>query len=215
MAAISPKQTNLKQTATMRLLELPRDILLYLTDFFDDCEASPLLTVSSQFHDLFARAVWRIVDAKTLELNPVVRSAALARYGDLVRFVTVRKNGDAFLLYPLNWHLKLPHVVGFCFIINNKLSAEFKRRIFVGIRSLVNLRRLFAYIQETGATEHSETWCGQLSSYGYDSAVSGSVPYVGITSAKPCTINWTQCKNLRVSAEWPECVICECGAGQS
>ncbi|KAI8868043.1 hypothetical protein GQ42DRAFT_171227 [Ramicandelaber brevisporus] len=131
----------------MNLLDLPRDILLYLTDFFDDCEAFPLLTISSQFHDLFARAVWLILGPKTLELDPITRSAALARYGHLVRYVSIRKDGDAFLLYPLNWHLKLPHVVGFCFTINNKFSAEFRRRIFVGIRSLVHLGRLTAFFE--------------------------------------------------------------------
>ncbi|KAI8867162.1 hypothetical protein GQ42DRAFT_158148 [Ramicandelaber brevisporus] len=131
----------------MNLLDLPRDILLYLTDFFKDSEAFPLLTISSQFHDLFARAAWRIVDAKTLELDPVTRSAAFARYGHLVRFVTVRKHTGIPLLYPPNWHLKLPHVVRFCFIINHKLSAEFKRRIFVGIRSLVHLHRVMAYFE--------------------------------------------------------------------
>ncbi|KAI8872186.1 hypothetical protein GQ42DRAFT_161484 [Ramicandelaber brevisporus] len=135
----------------MNLLNLPRDILLYLTDFFKYNEAFPLLAVSSQFHDLFARAVWRIVDAKSFKLDPVTRSAAIARYGHLVRLV---KHSKVPLLFPLNWHLKLPHVVRLGFIINNKLGTEFKRRIFVGIRSLVNLRLLTTYfeIEETPYT---------------------------------------------------------------
>ncbi|KAI8874045.1 hypothetical protein GQ42DRAFT_176011 [Ramicandelaber brevisporus] len=131
----------------MRLLDLPRDILLYLTDFFEYFEAVPLLTISSQFHDLFARAVWHVVSSKTFKLDPVTRSAALARYGHLVRLVTLPTNSTVPLLYPPNWHLKLPHVVGFIFVIDNRLSTEFKRRIFVGIRSLVHLHYLIAHFE--------------------------------------------------------------------
>ncbi|KAI8872042.1 hypothetical protein GQ42DRAFT_153951 [Ramicandelaber brevisporus] len=131
----------------MRLLNLPRDILLYLTDFFTECEAFPLLVVSSQFHDLFARAVWHVFRIKIFELDPVTRSAALARYGHLARLIIVRKHTGIPLMYPPNWHLKLPHVVGFCFAIDNRLGAEFRRRIFVGIRSLINLHRLIAHFE--------------------------------------------------------------------
>ncbi|KAI8870879.1 hypothetical protein GQ42DRAFT_10653 [Ramicandelaber brevisporus] len=131
----------------MNLLDLPRDILLYLTDFFECFEAFPSLAVSSQFHDLFARSVWRMLGPKAYKLDPITRSAAFARYGHLVRLVMLPMNIRIPLLYPLNWHLKLPHVVGFCFTINNKLGAEFRRRIFVGIRSLVNLHRLTAFFE--------------------------------------------------------------------
>ncbi|KAI8874081.1 hypothetical protein GQ42DRAFT_176034 [Ramicandelaber brevisporus] len=129
----------------MNLLNLPRDILLYLTDFFDFYEALPSLFVSSQFHDLFSRAVWRVFGAKVFELNLVTRSAAFARYGHLARLVTLPVHSSSPLLYPPNWHLKLPNVVAFCFGIGIKHSTESKSRIFVGIRSLVNLRRLTAY----------------------------------------------------------------------
>ncbi|KAI8867091.1 hypothetical protein GQ42DRAFT_165037 [Ramicandelaber brevisporus] len=71
--------------AHFRLFELPYDLIEYVSLFFDTDEARKLLTVSGAFHDLFARRVWWKLDSRVFTLSEPARSAAIARYGRLVR----------------------------------------------------------------------------------------------------------------------------------
>src|SRR5437016_5005703 len=69
----------------LRLFDLPLDLLELLTLYFKSKEAVGVLTVSSNFHDVFARSVWHTITRRTIDVAEPTRSSAFARYGHLVR----------------------------------------------------------------------------------------------------------------------------------
>ncbi|KAI8871419.1 hypothetical protein GQ42DRAFT_2548 [Ramicandelaber brevisporus] len=70
-----------------RLFDLPGELVEYISFFFDASEAHELLTVSTAFHNLFARRLWWELDLRVFCLSEPTRSTAIARYGKLVRSV--------------------------------------------------------------------------------------------------------------------------------
>ncbi|KAI8871978.1 hypothetical protein GQ42DRAFT_86698 [Ramicandelaber brevisporus] len=72
-----------------RLLDLPFDLREYITQFIDRRTAARLLTVSSGFHELFARSVWRCINQRVFSssASKTIRTSAFFRYGRLVRRV--------------------------------------------------------------------------------------------------------------------------------
>ncbi|KAI8871479.1 hypothetical protein GQ42DRAFT_1236, partial [Ramicandelaber brevisporus] len=94
-----------------RLPDLPFDLLLYLTDFFAREEAVCIITVSTGFHDIFARSIWRhiVLNNSAIDVHPARNctferytfepsASSWSRYGHLVQSVLVlRANDDAIL----------------------------------------------------------------------------------------------------------------------
>ncbi|KAI8866028.1 hypothetical protein GQ42DRAFT_159109 [Ramicandelaber brevisporus] len=72
-----------------RLLDLPADLLEYLALYFDGKEGVRVLTVSSAFHDVFARSVWSVLSQAAIDVAEPTRSDAYARYGRLVRKIDI------------------------------------------------------------------------------------------------------------------------------
>ncbi|KAI8867858.1 hypothetical protein GQ42DRAFT_50010 [Ramicandelaber brevisporus] len=70
-----------------RLLHLPGELVEYISLFFKVREAHKPLTVSSEFHALFAKRVWWQLDSRVFTLPEPTRSAAIQRYSKLVRYI--------------------------------------------------------------------------------------------------------------------------------
>ncbi|KAI8865892.1 hypothetical protein GQ42DRAFT_165831 [Ramicandelaber brevisporus] len=66
---------------------LPYDAAELVSFFFDSDEAHKPLIVSTAFHNLFARRVWWKLDSRVFTLSEPTRSMAIARYGNLVRYI--------------------------------------------------------------------------------------------------------------------------------
>ncbi|KAI8870974.1 hypothetical protein GQ42DRAFT_9516 [Ramicandelaber brevisporus] len=74
--------------AYFRLFDLPGELVEDISFFFfHRCQAHKLLTVSRAFHDLFSRRVWWELKRRMYTLSEPTRSIALARYGNLVRYI--------------------------------------------------------------------------------------------------------------------------------
>ncbi|KAI8871977.1 hypothetical protein GQ42DRAFT_154016 [Ramicandelaber brevisporus] len=128
-----------------RLLDLPFDLREYITQFIDRRTATRLLTVSSGFHELFVRSVWRCIKKGIFKsrVSDEIRTSALARYGRLVRRVQFRG-----FLYGLDCSIDLsqllPNVTVYEFEVRNYSDASKKQALhlikavsgFHGLRSL-------------------------------------------------------------------------------
>ncbi|KAI8868029.1 hypothetical protein GQ42DRAFT_164416 [Ramicandelaber brevisporus] len=79
-----PEQPSRRPRVDGRLFVLPYDLLEEIATYFSHQEAAPLLTVNSQFHDAFARAVWRRLDLDDDRVDRISASA-WETYGHLVR----------------------------------------------------------------------------------------------------------------------------------
>ncbi|KAI8873536.1 hypothetical protein GQ42DRAFT_160497 [Ramicandelaber brevisporus] len=83
-----------------RLFDLPGDLVEDISFlFFNIHEVHELLTVSSGFHDLFARRLWWKLDSRVFTLSEPKRTMAFERYGKLVRFIDLDP-GTCFAIKP-------------------------------------------------------------------------------------------------------------------
>ncbi|KAI8867341.1 hypothetical protein GQ42DRAFT_180723 [Ramicandelaber brevisporus] len=67
------------------LLDLPQDLLEELTLYFRTSQAAKVITVSSKFHDVFARRIWRYLTTAVCAKCMLIPASAWQRYGHLVR----------------------------------------------------------------------------------------------------------------------------------
>ncbi|KAI8869477.1 hypothetical protein GQ42DRAFT_169833 [Ramicandelaber brevisporus] len=124
-----------------RLLDLPLDLLELLTLYFEENEAVKLLTVSSNFHEIFARSVWHLISRRTIDVAEPTRSSAYAHYGHLVRSI------DLFLELCLdfdlhNWAQLFPNTTSMAFDILPKMKDGGKQMFMDAIADLHGLRSL-------------------------------------------------------------------------
>ncbi|KAI8868642.1 hypothetical protein GQ42DRAFT_38420 [Ramicandelaber brevisporus] len=124
-----------------RLFDLPLDLLEFLTLYFEGKEAVKLLTVSSDFHDIFARSVWRTIGYGTIRVAEPTRSRAFARYGHLVRSI------DLFCKLHLdfdshNWAQLFPNATSMRFDILPDMKDCDKQAFMDAIAGLHGLRSL-------------------------------------------------------------------------
>ncbi|KAI8867058.1 hypothetical protein GQ42DRAFT_180919 [Ramicandelaber brevisporus] len=108
-------QSDQLSTTSGRLFVLPYDLLEEIATYLSRQEAALLLTVNSQFHSVFARAVWR-----ELYLNDKlafrIPASAWQTYGHLVRFATVE-------YYGLRGHFemaRLPNLIELTLYLRNR-----------------------------------------------------------------------------------------------
>ncbi|KAI8871756.1 hypothetical protein GQ42DRAFT_161823 [Ramicandelaber brevisporus] len=83
-----PEQPSRRPRVDGRLFVLPYDLLEEIATYFSRQEAALLLTVNSQFHDAFARAIWHRLYLNDDRVDRISASA-WETYGHLVRFATV------------------------------------------------------------------------------------------------------------------------------
>ncbi|KAI8867589.1 hypothetical protein GQ42DRAFT_157787 [Ramicandelaber brevisporus] len=139
------KNDNNSNNIWPQLLALPTELLEYLTLYFDSHEGYLLLTVSSSFHILFARSVWRVITRKTAAMPEPTRSAAYARYGRLVRKVDLYVQLHEPIELP-NWLALFPNTVKFGFDIREWMGSDQKQLIFDAISGLHGLRAVEVFI---------------------------------------------------------------------
>ncbi|KAI8873148.1 hypothetical protein GQ42DRAFT_176677 [Ramicandelaber brevisporus] len=114
-----------------RLLDLPADLLEYLTLYFDGQEGVRVLTVSSAFHDVFAHSAMGIAEP--------TRSDAYARYGRLVRKIDLERClYKAFNLH--NWLELFPNTTVLRMDIREHMNTEQRQLSFDAISGLHGLR---------------------------------------------------------------------------
>ncbi|KAI8866614.1 hypothetical protein GQ42DRAFT_165378 [Ramicandelaber brevisporus] len=124
-----------------RLFDLPLDLLELLTLYFNDNQAVKLLTVSSNFHEIFARSVWHTITRETVGVAEPIRSSAFARYGHLVRSIQVYNNFDIELgLY--NWAQLFPNTTSMTFDIIYDMEEDAMQTFLDSIANLHGLRSL-------------------------------------------------------------------------
>ncbi|KAI8868269.1 hypothetical protein GQ42DRAFT_180103 [Ramicandelaber brevisporus] len=124
-----------------RLLDLPADLLEYLALYFDGKEGVRVLTVSSAFHDVFARSVWRVLSQAAIDVAEPTRSDAYARYGRLVRKIDILVSPyEALDLH--NWLELFPNTTVFRMDIHRRMSVEQKQLTFDAISGLHGLREI-------------------------------------------------------------------------
>ncbi|KAI8872465.1 hypothetical protein GQ42DRAFT_161309 [Ramicandelaber brevisporus] len=123
-----------------RLFDLPLDLLELLTLYFEEKEAVKLLTVSSNFHEIFARSVWRTITINTVCVAEPVRSSAYARYGHLVRSIDLAYNESEF--DPHDWAQLFPNTTSMAFDIPIWMEDDDKQMFMDAIASLHGLRSL-------------------------------------------------------------------------
>ncbi|KAI8872686.1 hypothetical protein GQ42DRAFT_62885 [Ramicandelaber brevisporus] len=124
-----------------RLLSLPADLLEYLALYFDGKEGVRVLTVSSAFHDVFARSVWRVLRRKAIDVAEPTRPDAYARYGRLVRKIDLA--GYFYRAFDLhNWLELFPNTTVFGMDIYGRMSAEQKQLIFDAVSGFHGLREI-------------------------------------------------------------------------
>ncbi|KAI8867726.1 hypothetical protein GQ42DRAFT_164598 [Ramicandelaber brevisporus] len=83
-----PEQPSQRPRIDGRLFVLPYDLLEEIATYFSPQEAALLLTVNSQFHDAFARAIWHRLYLNDDRVDRISASA-WETYGHLVRIATV------------------------------------------------------------------------------------------------------------------------------
>ncbi|KAI8871913.1 hypothetical protein GQ42DRAFT_161695 [Ramicandelaber brevisporus] len=128
-----------------RLLDLPADLLEYLALYFDGQEGVRVLTVSSAFHAVFARSVWRVLYRKAVDVAEPTRSEAYARYGRLVRKIDLA--GCLYAALDLhNWLELFPNTTVFGTSIHEDMSAKQKQLTFDSISGFHGLRVFELYI---------------------------------------------------------------------
>ncbi|KAI8873844.1 hypothetical protein GQ42DRAFT_176154 [Ramicandelaber brevisporus] len=129
------------------LFGLPLELLEYLTLFFKHAEALPLLVVSSSFHDLFSRSVWHTVARPTLLFDESNRIAAFARYGHLVRKVSVTqayfKSNQLF-----DWVELFPNTTGLAFQLDRGTINSQKQLHLDAITKLHGLHSVKVYVNQ-------------------------------------------------------------------
>ncbi|KAI8872468.1 hypothetical protein GQ42DRAFT_153618 [Ramicandelaber brevisporus] len=123
-----------------RLFDLPLDLLELLTLYFEEKEAVKLLTVSSNFHEIFARSVWHTITINTIRVAEPVRSSAYARYGHLVRSIDLIHNESEF--DPHNWAQLFPNTTSMAFDIIPVMKYGDKQSFMDAIAGLHGLRSL-------------------------------------------------------------------------
>ncbi|KAI8873431.1 hypothetical protein GQ42DRAFT_31159 [Ramicandelaber brevisporus] len=123
-----------------RLFDLPLDLLELLTLYFEGSEAVKVLTVSSNFHDIFARSVWRIIGRRVIDVAEPIRSSAYARYGHLVRSIDLLDNLD-LEFDSHNWVQLFPNTTSMAFDVLYEMD-DVKQAFMDAIVSLHGLRSL-------------------------------------------------------------------------
>ncbi|KAI8871472.1 hypothetical protein GQ42DRAFT_177845 [Ramicandelaber brevisporus] len=124
-----------------RLFGLPLDLLELLTLYFEGKEAVKLLTVSSNFHEIFARSVWHTITVNTIRVPEPTRSSVFARYGHLVRSINLfNKLNSEFHLH--NWAQLFPNTTSMVFEITPRMEDGDKQMLMDTIASLHGLRSL-------------------------------------------------------------------------
>ncbi|KAI8873869.1 hypothetical protein GQ42DRAFT_176171 [Ramicandelaber brevisporus] len=124
-----------------RLFDLPLDLLELLTLYFEENEAVKVLTVSSNFHEIFARSVWHTITRETIGVAEPTRSSAFARYGHLVRSIQLYNKFDIELdLY--NWAQLFPNVTSMVFDILYDMKEDVVQTFVDAIADLHGLRSL-------------------------------------------------------------------------
>ncbi|KAI8867204.1 hypothetical protein GQ42DRAFT_60077 [Ramicandelaber brevisporus] len=130
-----------------RVVDLGQDLLEYLTLYFDSKESHPLLFVSTIFHDVFARSVWRVINRRTIDMAEPTRSAAFARYGRLVRSINLRM--QIYHLYETHdWSELFPNTTKLIFNVDEWLDKECKDSFFDAITTLHGLRSVDILIED-------------------------------------------------------------------
>ncbi|KAI8866619.1 hypothetical protein GQ42DRAFT_165375 [Ramicandelaber brevisporus] len=128
-----------------RLLDLPADLLECLALYFDGKEGVRVLTVSSAFHDVFARSVWRVLCRKAIDVAEPTRSNAYTRYGRLVRKIDLL--GCLYKGFDLhNWLELFPNTIVFGTDIQEDMSVKQKQLTFDTISGLHGLRVVELYL---------------------------------------------------------------------
>ncbi|KAI8870453.1 hypothetical protein GQ42DRAFT_15613 [Ramicandelaber brevisporus] len=127
-----------------RLRDLPFDLRECVSQFVDRRTAARLLTLSSGFHELFARSVWRCINQRVFDSNVSneTRTSALTRYGRFVRCVDIRLPLDG-LDHSIDLSQLLPNVTVYKFDVG-KLGSSKEHTLhliqavsgFHGLRSL-------------------------------------------------------------------------------
>ncbi|KAI8872460.1 hypothetical protein GQ42DRAFT_161299 [Ramicandelaber brevisporus] len=124
-----------------RLFDLPLDLLELLTVYFEGKEAVKLLTVSSNFHEIFARSVWHTISLNTIRIAEPTRSSAYARYGHLVRSIDLYYKLD-LEFESHNWAQLFPNTTTMSFDIISEMNDGDKQTFMDAIAGLHGLRSL-------------------------------------------------------------------------
>ncbi|KAI8866317.1 hypothetical protein GQ42DRAFT_165582 [Ramicandelaber brevisporus] len=124
-----------------RLFDLPLDLLELLTLYFEGKETVKLFTVSSNFHDIFARSVWHTITRAAINVAEPTRSGAYARYGHLVRSINLF-NELHLDLDSHNWAQLFPNTTSLAFDILYDMEDDDKQTFMDAIASLHGLRSL-------------------------------------------------------------------------
>ncbi|KAI8869194.1 hypothetical protein GQ42DRAFT_163595 [Ramicandelaber brevisporus] len=127
-----------------RLLDLPFDLREYISQFVDRKTAARLLTLSSGFHELLARSVWRCIDKNVFNSNVSneTRTSAFARYGRLVRRVDIQRPLDE-LDHSIDLSQQLPNVTVYKLDVGNDGSSnEQALHLIKAVSGLHGLRSL-------------------------------------------------------------------------
>ncbi|KAI8874457.1 hypothetical protein GQ42DRAFT_159796 [Ramicandelaber brevisporus] len=125
-----------------RLFVLPYDLLEEIAMYFPCRKAASLLTVNSQFHGAFARAVWRSLYLND-KLAKRIPASAWKTYGHLVRFATVILREKHYRLGVI----QMPNVIDLTLYLTYR-----SYNIFEGVE-LNNLRRLHLNLPWYGWTK--------------------------------------------------------------
>ncbi|KAI8872466.1 hypothetical protein GQ42DRAFT_153617 [Ramicandelaber brevisporus] len=120
--------------------ENTRDLLELLTLYLKASEAVKLLTVSSNFHEIFARSVWHTITINAIRVAEPVRSSAYARYGHLVRSIDLAYNESEF--DPHNWAQLFPNTTSMRFDIIPVMKYVDKQTFMDAVAGLHGLRSL-------------------------------------------------------------------------
>ncbi|KAI8874007.1 hypothetical protein GQ42DRAFT_160116, partial [Ramicandelaber brevisporus] len=125
----------------LRLFDLPFDLLELLTLYFRNYEAVEILTISSNFHKIFARSVWHTITRETIDVAEPIRSSAYARYGNLV--CSIRLIHKCHLQFdPHNWAQLFPNTTQLAFDIPHWMEDDVKQEFMDAVADLHGLRSL-------------------------------------------------------------------------
>ncbi|KAI8871251.1 hypothetical protein GQ42DRAFT_162141, partial [Ramicandelaber brevisporus] len=144
-----------------RLLDLPADLLECLALYFEGKEGVRVLTVSSAFHDMFARSVWRVLNRKAIDVAEPTRSDAYARYGRLVRKIDLV--WSFYELFDLhNWLELFPNTTIFGASIHEEMSVGQKQLTFDAISGFHGLRAVELHMGSNQSPFDLETLAASL-----------------------------------------------------
>ncbi|KAI8869489.1 hypothetical protein GQ42DRAFT_163372 [Ramicandelaber brevisporus] len=139
-----------------RLFDLPLDLLELLTLYLKSEEAVKVLTVSSNFHEIFARSVWHTITRETIGVAEPIRNSACARYGHLVRSIQLF-NEFCLELGLFNWEQLFPNVTSMTFDIVSYMEEDVKQTFMDAIASLHGLQSLEVYMDSNWQSFDLET----------------------------------------------------------